>query len=265
MLRFIRIGDTGFRVDHDPSDSAKADLVFIHELGGSLESWDALLPLLEDRVALRYDFRGAGLSGKIRGAVSLAAMAADLHAILDALGIRHPVVLVGSALGATIALKFAASFPERVAGVVALAPATGVNAAVRGFILTRADEFEAQGMAPFTDASLDHNYPEQLRDERYEQYVNRWLGNDPTSFAALFRMVTEIDVGDMSGAIQCPVLAVAGSLDANRSPEDIARALERLPSLSNTTIPSGHFMAVQSPSLVAQKIAGFMEGLDCGA
>ena len=43
-------------------------VVLIHEMGGTLESWGLLAPLLAaKRRVVRYDTRGAGFSEKIRG------------------------------------------------------------------------------------------------------------------------------------------------------------------------------------------------------
>ena len=44
-------------------------IVLIHEMGGTLESWGLVAPLLAShRKVIRYDTRGAGFSEKIRGA-----------------------------------------------------------------------------------------------------------------------------------------------------------------------------------------------------
>ncbi|MBH1965351.1 MAG: hypothetical protein I8H77_13495, partial [Comamonadaceae bacterium] len=46
---------------------AGAPVVFIHEMGGSLNSWDRLLSRPEiTRPVLRYDTRGCGMSEKLR-------------------------------------------------------------------------------------------------------------------------------------------------------------------------------------------------------
>src|SRR5258708_39891250 len=73
-------------------------LVLIHEMGGTLESWDLVAPLLSpQRTILRYDTRGAGLSQKVRGALSIDTMSDDLTALIDKLGIAGKVALAGRA------------------------------------------------------------------------------------------------------------------------------------------------------------------------
>ncbi|WP_152613597.1 alpha/beta fold hydrolase, partial [Inquilinus limosus] len=64
-------------------------LVLVHEMGGTLESWDAVAPVLaRSRQVLRYDMRGSGLSEKVRGTLALGTLADDLAALMDRLGSR---------------------------------------------------------------------------------------------------------------------------------------------------------------------------------
>ncbi|MEA2737909.1 MAG: 3-oxoadipate enol-lactonase [Acetobacteraceae bacterium] len=105
-MNWIEVNGTSLR--YDISGSGPTTLVLIHEMGGTLDSWDQVLPALNNgRVVLRYDTRGAGLSEKINGAVTWDQMADDLAALLDALGIAGRVALAGIAVGAAIAVHFA--------------------------------------------------------------------------------------------------------------------------------------------------------------
>src|SRR3954466_10144430 len=107
-------------------------VVLIHEMGGTLESWGLLAPLLAaKRRVVRYDTRGAGFSEKIRGPLTIDTMTADLIALLDRLGIKEKAALVGTAVGGAIALHTAARFPDRVAAVIATSPATSLPASAR--------------------------------------------------------------------------------------------------------------------------------------
>jgi 3-oxoadipate enol-lactonase len=92
----------GTSLRYDRSGSGIATLVLVHEIGATLDSWDQVLPALNNTChVLRYDTRGAGLSEKIRGKVTFDDMADDLAALLDATGITGKVALAGTAVGAT--------------------------------------------------------------------------------------------------------------------------------------------------------------------
>src|SRR4030081_1955500 len=130
--------------------SGKGDrtLVLVHEMGGSLESWDEVAPrFAESRRVLRYDTRGGGLSQKVRGELGIDTMADDIAALLDARGIAGKVALAGVALGGAIALHFAARYPERTSAVAVSSPATGVAPERRPAALERLLKIEAAGMA----------------------------------------------------------------------------------------------------------------------
>src|SRR4051794_28184239 len=74
--------------------------LLLHEMGGSLESWDPMLQWrpAEQRV-LRCDMRGAGGSEKIRAETTCTELADDVAALLDHLGATDPVDVAGCAIG----------------------------------------------------------------------------------------------------------------------------------------------------------------------
>src|SRR6266705_5031858 len=93
-MEFIELGGVGLR--YERSGKGDRTLVLVHEMGGSLESWDDVAPrLAETRRVLRYDTRGAGMSQKVRGELGIDTMAGDIAALLDRLGISGKVALAG--------------------------------------------------------------------------------------------------------------------------------------------------------------------------
>jgi len=112
-MNFIEVNGVSLR--YDVQGSGKP-LVLIHEMGGTMESWDLVVPALSaKRRVIRYDTRGAGFSEKIRGVLKIATMTNDLIALLDALGVKEKVALAGTAVGGAIALHTAVRHPDRVA------------------------------------------------------------------------------------------------------------------------------------------------------
>ncbi len=122
-------------------------LVFVHELGGTLESWDACIGFLPPgRSILSFEWRGAGLSSKLRQPASFDQLVDDVHDVTATAGVSGPLVLIGVAAGAAAVLGCAARHPEQVAGVVALVPALGTPADKRDATLQFADRVERGGM-----------------------------------------------------------------------------------------------------------------------
>ena len=127
-MDFAEINGAGMRFEL--SGAGEQTIVLVHEMGGSLESWDDAARLFAtSRRVLRYDCRGAGLSQKIRGELSIDTMADDIAALLDHTGIAGKVALAGVAVGGGVALHFAARHPDRAGAVAAGSPATGISAA----------------------------------------------------------------------------------------------------------------------------------------
>src|SRR5450631_750065 len=145
-MDFIELNGVSLR--YELSGSGERTIVLVHEMGGSLESWDDVAPrFAQSRRVLRYDTRGAGMSQKVRGQLGIDTMADDITALLDALGIAGKVALTGVAVGGAIALHFAARYPERTSAVAVGSPATAIEPERRAAVLERVAKLEAAGMA----------------------------------------------------------------------------------------------------------------------
>ena len=249
----------GGSLRYEVKGEGNATLVLVHEMGGTLESWDLVLPMLtRGRRVLRYDMRGAGASSKLRGTADLDQMAEDLHALLAALGMAGPVALAGCAVGGAIAVRFAARFGAR--ALVAMAPALGVAPERRAATLERAARAEEQGMAVGLDTLLDATWPANLRGDtaRFQSYRAKLLGNDPYSFAAINRMLAGLDMAADCGTIGCPTLLLAGRFDQLRPPALIEALMQGIRDARFAALDTGHFMALQTPDPVAAQIDGFL-------
>jgi 3-oxoadipate enol-lactonase len=258
-MDFIEVNGTALR--YDLAGSGVATLVLIHEMGGTLESWDLVLPMLSARRrVLRYDTRGAGLSQKVQGTLNIETMANDLVALMDALGITGKVALAGIAVGGAIALHAAARFPQRVVAVAVSSPAIGIAPDRRQAVLARVDRMEREGLEAVLD-TLDSAYPTELRGDagRFGAFRARWLGGDPVSFGAVYRMLAGMDLEDEIKRITCPVLVTAGSLDRTRPPALVEPVARAIPGARFTVIETGHYAPVQTPELYANTIGGFLD------
>ncbi len=237
-------------------------LVLVHEMGGAIESWDYVLPSLVDHFdVLRYDQRGGGWSEKVKGRLSVETAADDLAALLDALAIQKQARVMGVAVGAGVSLKFASKYSERVARLVLSSPATGVAEDRRQATEERADDTERRGMRAVCDATMANAYPEVLRDsERFPAMRNRWLCNDPESYAATTRMLVDMRLEPDYAKVKCPTLVVGNEHDALRPPAMAKQVADAIPGAEFKVIPSGHFMPTQSPDLFVEHVLPFLRG-----
>ena len=95
-------------------------VILLHAGVADRRSWHAVAEALQpDIPVVTYDMRGYGeTSGATYGFTHLD----DLTAVLDRVA-TEPVWLVGSSMGGEVAIDAALTMPERVAGLVLLAPA----------------------------------------------------------------------------------------------------------------------------------------------
>jgi 3-oxoadipate enol-lactonase len=250
----------GVVLRYELSGTGHVPLLLIHELGGSLEFWDPVLPAFQqDFQVLRFDLRGFGMSEKVK-TLRLDDLLGDIVGLLDAVAITDPCHVVGPALGAGIALAFAAKYPGRVRRLVVSSPATGVPSERRAQSLQRAEAVERGGMRTSVEQSLARSYPERFRGnrQRFEQYRQRWLTNDPEGFAAINRMLTEMDLTQQYGRIACPTLVIGCTYDTIRPPQGVEAIARQIPNARYVEIASGHFMPHQTPDLCIETVLPFL-------
>ncbi len=262
-MEFAEINGGGMR--YELSGTGERTIVLVHEMGGTLESWDGVAPLFAtSRQVLRYDFRGSGLSQKVRGELSIDTMAEDIAALLDHNRIGGRVALAGIAVGGAIALHFAARFPTRANAVAVGSPATGISADRRAAVLERVAKLEAEGMAFAVEESMRNGYPDELRGElkRFERYRARWLGNDPASYATIYRMLAATDMEGELAKLSCPVLVLGGAFDRTRPPAISKAIAEMIPRAAYEEIRTGHYMAAQTPELIFERVNAFLHAVN---
>ncbi|HET6194664.1 MAG TPA: alpha/beta fold hydrolase [Acetobacteraceae bacterium] len=258
-MNWIEVNGTSLR--YEISGSGKTTLVLVHEMGGTLDSWDQVLPALNHvRQVLRYDTRGAGLSEKIHGRVTFDDMADDIAALLDAIGVTGKVALAGTAVGGAIAIHFAVRHAARTGALVVTSPATGVTVDRRQATLDRAAAAERDGMRALVEQGTANSYPPEVRHnaEDFRRFRARWLANDPQSFAAINRMLADSKVTEELPRIACPTLVIGCTHDRLRPPSAIEPMARQIPGAEYLLINSGHFAGIQTPGLVSQAFHGFL-------
>ncbi len=259
-MEFVELDGVGLR--YELSGEGDRTLVLVHEMGGSLESWDEVAPrFATSRRVLRYDTRGAGLSQKARGDLHIDTMAGDILGLLDHAGIHGKVALAGIAVGGAIALHFAARYPERTSAVAVGSPATGVAPDRRAKALERLVSIEAIGMGFAVEESMKNGYAPELRGDirRFERYRARWLGNDPSSYATVWRMLASTEMQNELSELRCPVLVIGGTLDRVRPPALAKTVADAIPGSRYIEVQTGHYMSVQTPDLIFDCIDEFLK------
>jgi 3-oxoadipate enol-lactonase len=249
----------GISLYHDIGGEGPS-LVLLHEMGGTLHSWDRVAPALRRRFrVLRYDQRGAGLSEKVRKPYTNETLVDDLEAVLAATALPPPYHFITVAAATAQALVFMDRRPSAVASFVFCNPLAGIDPSRAGALEERAALAEREGMRAALAVTLDKSYPPDIGDrEAYLAYRGRYLASDPVSFALVNRMLGRTDVRPLVKNIRCPTMVVAGRFDQVRPPatsEDFARAI---PGARFELIDAVHMLPAQAPERLLALLEGFL-------
>ena len=165
---------------HGPS------VVLLHEMGGTLDSWDGIFPALSQRFrTLRYDQRGSGLSEKVRQPITTELLVDDLEAVLPASGLPPPYHFVTVAAATMQALIYMTRYPDRIASFVFCNPFTGADPSRVAALEERAALAEREGLRKAIPVTLDKSWPSDIGDRAaYATYRGRYLAHDPVCFAS---------------------------------------------------------------------------------
>jgi 3-oxoadipate enol-lactonase len=258
--------DTGtvnlFHVDAGIGDPP---VLLLHELGGSSESWQAVVARLAgQRRVIAVDLRYAGRSEKPVGGCTFADLVDDVAALLDRLGIARVDVL-GAALGSLAGAVLAIRHPGRVAHLAMCAVADDMSGVTADYLRQRAARVRITGMRAVADASLANAFPPRHEAAR-TAYRPIYLANDPAAYAELSLALAGLSMtAEDWGAITAPALVVSGEHDFIWPPEAGRRVAALIPGARFTVLPdAGHFPHLQRPAALASGVLGFFRG-DAGA
>jgi pimeloyl-ACP methyl ester carboxylesterase len=169
-----------------------------------------------------------------------------LPALLEAAQVQAPYVLFGHSDGGSIALIHAAAFPERVAGVIALAPHIFV------------EEVSVSSIAQTRETYLHTDLRQRLARHHADVDSAFWGWNDIWLDPA-FR---SWNIEALLPAIRCPVLAVQGQDDEYGSMAQVDGIAARVPQAQLLKLPHcGHSPHRDRPDAVIESTCRFIERL----
>ena len=221
-VSYARSGDVA--IAYQVVGTGPTDVVLVRGITGDLLStWEQ--PLLVRHIeglaacgrVLMLDKRGSGLSDRVREVQSLETTMDDVRAVMDAVG-SESAVLWTAAASTGIGVLFAATYPERCAGLVLFDPRVkGVRSPDYPWAPTEEEWRErlagvraGWGERSYLESLAREWAPEVAEDDGFRDWFVWHMRRSLSPGAALtsFRTAMELDVRDVLAAVRVPTLVI---------------------------------------------------------
>lgn len=230
--------------------------IWRHQVEG-LKGWQRIAP----------DLRGFGASDAPDLGYSMATYAADLAALLDALGVER-VVLCGLSMGGYVSFEFLRAYRERVRALVLMATKAGADSAeARKGRDAAAATAKERGAGAIAELML----PKVLAPASYEaqagpaERIRAMMASAPVPgiVGALSAMRDRPDSASFLSTLKhLPALIVAGEADQLIPLAEITKLSDAIPGAVLRVVPNaGHLPPVEQPRLTTQILQEFLDSL----
>ncbi len=240
-------------------DDAAPVLVLLNSIGTDMALWDGCLTALIRRFrVLRLDTRGHGASDAPPGDYSLAMLAADVVAVMDAAGLASAAV-AGVSLGGMIAMQLAIDHADR---VTALAPICTSATMDAGAWADRIATVRGAGTQAIADLAIGRflsprfaaTHPEVAASLRRELVA---MADD--GYAGAGAAIRDMALIERLPGLALPVLVVAGDRDSSTPfaghGERIAAAIA---GAKVAHLDAAHLAPIEAPAALAALLIGFL-------
>jgi pimeloyl-ACP methyl ester carboxylesterase len=225
--------------------------------GMTVDGWWATIPVLARSFrVIAFDHRDTGRSSRSRWGYSVAQMADDAVAVLDAAGEQRAHVY-GISLGSLVAQELALRHPDRVDALVLGASSAGGFAAFKPSLTSFAQTFllRAGTMGPEEAewAAVPYTYGEKTRrlhPERIATDIAQRVSSPPEPLAYLHQAaaVAAHDAYERLNRMAAPTLVVHGEQDVFIPPANAVVLAERIPAAELRLWPdAGHMYTIDEP------------------
>jgi pimeloyl-ACP methyl ester carboxylesterase len=247
-------------------------VVLVHGFGGAKEDFaDHLDALAARNHVVTFDHRGHGESDAPEdpASYSLDRLAADVLAVIDAVGAER-ATLLGHSMGGMTVRRVVLTAPERVDALVLMDTSPGPVPGLDGELLEAGAEIALNdGMAELKrvmDAFQPLNTPayEQLLLDRpgYQEFCEqKWWTLSAVMWATLARAIRDQpdDLAALAG-VTAPTLVIVGEQDEPFLGPCRAMA-EVIPGAEHVVIPdAGHSPQFENPAAWLAALEGFLDG-----
>lgn len=263
-MHTVHLPDTTLAV-HTPGSGLP--VLLLHGFPFDHAMWAGQDPLADDVRLIVPDQRGFGQSPGTPPA-SIAQLADDAVALLDALHVAEPAVICGLSMGGYVAEQVAARYPHRVRALILVdtkleadTPEARVARTKLAATVTRVgQEAVAEAIIPNLLARSDAGRRRPGR-AAVEDYLRRTIHATPvaTITAALAALASRPDMVDPMRVVTVPTLLVVGAEDMITPPDCMERAERVFPRPRLLIMPHcGHMAPLEDPATFNAAVREFL-------
>jgi pimeloyl-ACP methyl ester carboxylesterase len=234
---------------------------------------------------LTWDYRGHGHSSCppepfSQADLSIERSCADLESVLEAAGVRGPIVLVGHSMGCQVSLEFTVRHRDRVVGLIPMfgtpgrpldcllnssksrdvvrwvhrTTTWGGRRASRLWLTLVASPlaYPLSGLTGLID-------PYYARRDDISEYLDHLATLDPRLFLRMAELIADHDAEPHLGSIDCPALVIASENDRFTPLYRSTIMAEKLPNSELMVLAEAtHAAIVEHPETINLRIARFL-------
>lgn len=222
-----------------------------HSLTSDYGMWAEQVPALlaAGFQVLRIDTRGHGGSTATKGDYTIEELSGDVLSVLDALGFRSGVHMIGLSMGGMMGQVIAADHPGRLASLMACCTASKWMGDTE-LMLSRIAAVRASGsLESIVEANMERRYGpgyRARRPARWQALRETFLGTSLDGYFGCMHACLTHDVEGRLGQVAIPTLVLAGSEDPTTPPADNRLIAEKIPGARYVEIAGGyHFPNVE--------------------
>jgi 3-oxoadipate enol-lactonase len=234
-------------------------ILLIHPLGADLTFWnDCIACWGPDVSTLACDLRSAGRSPGSPVPVTIEQHVADLEVLCLELGIGS-IVLVGCAIGAMIATRYAATHSDVTQALVLVSPTPKTTPMAAKMLADRAELVSLSGLPSILPDAIDKAFEQQVKGTIYQHYFQRFVAQNADAYVQSIRGILNADVTADLQSIQCPTLVLGAGHDLLLPP---ALSLQVHEMVKNSEFDimteAAHFAPLQHPERFAERVSSFL-------
>jgi 3-oxoadipate enol-lactonase len=255
---------TGVQLHYlDPNPSGGQPVLLLHGLGVNGASWSLQFGVLAENGyrPIAPDARGFGQSRYPGGAMTVARMAEDMAALLEALGLVSAHV-VGISMGGVLALQMAltcASVIEKLVLVNTFARLRPERPSVWAYFAFRMILVHTMGLEAQARAVARRVLPREDQAAMREIMIQTVRQADPRAYRGAMRALALFDVQDRLREIRLPTLLVTGADDNTVPPPLQRKLLLGILGAQQVIIPqAGHAVTADQPEAFNNCLVEFL-------